>query len=322
MRLASVLAATVLAAALLTAGCQAALYLPMQFVYDEADLPAEQVRQDVPYWPAGRPDPNPAKHRLDLFLPDTTDTADRARANADGFPVVVFVHGGGWTEGDKDLRVGYQDVYGNIGRFFAQRGIGAAVVNYRLLSDSTAWPAQIEDVAQAVGFVHARIGAYGGNPGALLLMGHSAGAQLAMRVALDSAALATAGVPAEAICGVLPVSGAGLDLTDQETYDLMDDPAYYERRFGPRPDWQRAASPLRFVHAGAPPFLIFFAQDDYPALKRQSWLLHAALQAEGVPSEVVVVPGQNHERIVLALSHDDKTAGPAMVAFVRRAACR
>lgn len=306
------------AAALFIAGCQPALYIGMQFVYDEADLPEKQVRRDVSYWTADRPDPNPAKHRLDLFMPDSSS---RAYAKPGGWPTVVFVHGGGWTEGDKDLRVGYQDVYGNIGRFFAQRGIGAAVINYRLLSSGTPWPAQIEDVARAMGFVHRRVAQHGGDPGALFLMGHSAGAQLATRVALDAAALARFGVPEAAICGVISVSGAGLDLTDAQTYALMDDPAYYERRFGTRPDWQQAVSPLRFVDAEAPPFLILFAQNDYPALRRQAWLLNAALQAEGAESEVVVVPRQNHERVVLTLSRDDKTAGPAMLRFIRQTTC-
>ncbi len=299
------------AAVLAFAGCQSALYVALQFVYDEAPLPADQVVRDVSYWTAQAPDPAPEKHRLNLFLPDGA---------AEPWPTVIFVHGGGWTEGDKDLTVGYRDVYNNIGRFFAARGIGAAVVNYGLLPEVD-WPAQIEDVARAVAFVHERIGRYGGDPGALFLMGHSAGAQLAARVALDTAALAPFGVPEEAICGVISVSGAALDLTDEKTYALSDDPAYYARRFGTQPGWQAAASPIRFARPDAPPFLILFAGGESQALQRQSWLLNAALQEAGAASEVVVVPGMSHTRIVLALSRDDRTAGPAMLRFIRNAPC-
>ncbi len=316
--LASTAGAAALAAALVLGGCQPALYLGLQFVYDHVPLPEEQVRRDLSYWPADAPDPAPPKHRLNLFLPTPPAEAD---TTGPGWPTVIFVHGGGWTEGDKDLRVGYQDVYNNIGRFFARRGIGAAVVNYRLLSDSTAWPAQIEDVARATAFVHEEIGRYGGDPDALFLMGHSAGAQLAARVALDTTALGEAGVPEGAVCGVIPVSGAALDLTDERTYALSDDPAYYARRFDTRPDWQEAASPTGFVRPGAPPFLILFAGGESEALQRQSWLLNVALQGAGARSEVIVVPGKSHERIVPTLSRDDQTAGPAMLRFIGGASC-
>src|ERR1700720_4281423 len=77
--------------------------------YKQADLPAAQVRYDVPY---GEGSSLPQK-RLDLFLPQ-----------GQHWPVFVFVHGGGWNEGDKDSRAGGADVYGNIGRFYAGRGIG------------------------------------------------------------------------------------------------------------------------------------------------------------------------------------------------------
>lgn len=315
-------AATLAVLSILLGGCQALYYLPVQVVYDNADLPDDQVIRDVSYWPGATPDfnstpdPNPAKHRLNLFLPDTSGTDHDAR----GWPTVIFIHGGGWTEGDKDLTVGYQDVYNNIGRFFAARGIGAAVINYRLLPE-VEWPAQIEDVARAVGYVHNAIDRYGGDPDALFLMGHSAGAQLAARVALDASALHAVDVPTDAVCGVIPVSGAALDLTDQKTYDLSDDPGYYERRFGTQTDWQEAASPVSYVRPGAPPFLILFAGGESEALRRQSWLLNAALQHEGVESEVVVVPGKSHTRIVPTLSQDDQTAGPAMLRFIREAPC-
>lgn len=301
------------AAALALAGCQPALYVALQFVYDDVPRPDDRVLRDVSYWADAAPDPAPARHRLNLFLPDA-DVAD-------GWPTVVFVHGGGWTEGDKDLTVGYRDVYNNIGRFFAAHGVGAAVVSYRLLPE-VSWPTQVEDVARATAFVHEQVGRHGGAPGALFLMGHSAGAQLATRVALDADALDSFGVPAGAICGVVPVSGAGLDLTDEETYALSDDPRYYERRFGTQPDWKVAASPIRFVRPGVPPFQILFAGGESDALQRQSWLLHAALQEAGVSSEVAVVPGLSHTRIVPALSRAGHRAAATVLRFVKGTPCR
>ncbi len=302
--------ALVLAVALGVSGCSVIYSLGIGFVYDEVALPEAQVVRDVRYVEGSDLD----KHRLNLFLPSPRSPRP--------WPAVVFVHGGGWTEGDKDLAFGGADVYGNIGRYFASRGIGAAVVGYRLLHDVTP-EGQIEDVADAVAWVGEHIALYGGDPGALFLMGHSAGAQLATRVALDPDALP--GTEAFGVCGVIAVSGAAYDLSDPETYALSNDPAYYARRFNPTgtdADWQTEASPIRFARADAPPFLILYAGGESKALQRQSRLLDAALREAGAQSEVVVVPGQSHERIVLALSRDDQTAGPAMLGFVRETECR
>ncbi len=298
-------------------GCALVYRLGVGIYYDEVDLPDAQVIEDVPYAGDGL-----AKHRLNLFLP--TPDSVRTEGGADGWPTVVFVHGGGWTEGDKDFEFGGADIYNNIGRYFASRGIGAATVSYRLLP-GVRWPAQIDDVAQSVAWLHEHIADYGGDPDGLFLMGHSAGAQLAVRVALDPEPLQQLGLSTEFVCGVIAVSGAGYDLEDEETYALSNDPGYYARRFDPAgadPNWQREASPIRFVDADAPPFILFYAGGESQALQRQSRLLDEALSGAGAESEVVVVPGQSHERIVLTLSRDDKTAGPAMLRFVRTTTCR
>ncbi len=297
--------------ALVASGCSLVYSLGIGLVYEGPELPDAQVVHDIRYLD-GSDDP---KHRLDLFLP----TPDSVRTEP--WPTVIFVHGGGWTEGDKDLAFGGVEIYGNIGRYFASRGIGAVTVNYRLLHGVT-WPEQIEDVAAAVEWVGEHIALYGGDPEALFLMGHSAGGQLATRVALDPEALPR--TDAFDVCGVIAVSGAAYDLTDEETYALSNDPAYYGRRFNPTgtdADWQADASPIRFASSDAPAFLIIYAGGESRALQRQSQLLDTALTEAGAESTVIIVPGQSHERILLALSRDDETAGPAMLGFVREKEC-
>lgn len=272
--------------------------------YRRVELSPSQVRLDLPY--AG-PESSP-RQRLNLFLPGGT-----------GWPVVVFVHGGSWDAGEKDLKVGGADVYNNIGRYLATKGVATAVVGYRLLPAVT-WQTQIADVAAAVHWVGAHAAGYGGDARCVFVMGHSAGAQLAARVALDPDVRGPAGLPLPEICGVIGASGAGYDLRDARTYELGNDPRFYQRRFGGGSDWQAAASPLRFVTrdraAQIPPFLLLYAGGETRALQRQSQLLHDTLVQAGVPSRAVVIPGESHSRVVLALSRDDKTAGPAIAAFV------
>lgn len=315
--------AIVLVGAAVLAGCSAMEAVGIRFFYKHAGLPDENVRLDLPYDEG--PGADVEKHRLNLFLP--LDDSVRTRP----WPTVVFVHGGGWNTGDKDFAFGGQDLYNNVGRFFAQRGIGAVTVNYRLLP-AVAWPEQIADVAKAVAWVHGHVAEYGGDPKALFVMGHSAGAQLAARVALDPEPLRREGLSSHVLCGAIPVSGAGLDLTDRETYLLEDNFDYYSARFSPDgvpvaepPErafaWQVEASPIRFARADAPPFLLIYAGGETRALQRQSQLLDEALRAAGAESRTVVVPGRSHERIVPTLSRDDQTAGPAMVQFVRAQRC-
>jgi acetyl esterase/lipase len=294
-----------MAPGLLLSGYVAVRRARLATLYKPASLPDSQVLRDVPYR-EGSTDP---KHQLDLFLPQGTD-----------WPVLVFVHGGGLNSGDKRLRVCGSDVYGNIGRFYADQGIGVAVINYRL-QPRVNWPAQVEDVARAVAWVSAQVGRYGGNSRQLFIGGHSAGAHLAARVALDLNPLTALGLSPAILRGVIVVSGAGFDLSDKTTYELGQKFHHYEARFrcgDPTDNWKSQASPITFVTPGAPPFLLLYAEGEPGSLQRQSQLLHAALQREQVPSQLVVVPGENHSRIVLTLSRADKTAAPAILRFMAK----
>lgn len=291
----------------LLSGCSAVEWTGIQFLYKKADLPESQIVRDKPYREGDSPE-----QRLNLFVPVGY-----------GWPVLVFVHGGGWNSGDKDLTVGGADIYGNIGRFFASHGIGVAVINYRLLPQIS-WPEQIEDVADATAWVASHITDYGGSSSRLFLFGHSAGAQLATRVALDPAPLKRRGLSPRILCGVIAVSGAGLDLQDTGTYELGEDIRYYEKRFrdgDAGETWKQAASPISFVNASAPPFLIVYAEGESKGLQRQSGLLHQALVRAGAKSQIAIVPGQSHTRILLTLSRPDKVAAPAILEFLQRVPC-
>jgi acetyl esterase/lipase len=302
---AALLRLLLLALVLSLAGCTRIVYgMAIPFLYTEAELPDAQVLRDVAYREG--PAADPVKHRLDLFIPTGSEGS-----NGSGWPLLVFVHGGGWTSGDKGLRVAGADVYGNIGRLFAARGVGAAVISYRLQPE-VGWREQAADVESAVAWLRENIPAWGGNGQAIFLSGHSAGAQLATWVALEPA-----GPP---VCGLIAVSGAGFDLADEQTYALGASRAYYEARFGegdPKANWTEQASAVRLARPDVPPALILYGEDEMRPLQRQAHVLDEALRAEGAESRVVVVPGQTHTSIVLTLSRPDRTAAPAMLEFIR-----
>ncbi len=302
----TVLRACVLAAAACAAGgCELGKRVLIAPFYRTHPLPAERIIRDIAY--VEGPGAHPLKHRLDLYLPAGRD-----------FTTVVFIHGGNWVEGDKSLHVAGADLYANIGRFLAAHGYGAAVVNYRLIPD-VAWEGQPADVARAVKWVRGQIAPYGGNPAEIVLMGHSAGAQLAALVAVDPRWLREAGVPPRAIRGVIAVSGAGFDLEDQETYRLFGGTqASVAKRFGivVSPDWAGAASPVNHLDEDDPPFLLMYPTGDKRGVLRQGVLMEAALRKAGIWTWVAPVPGLNHTGIMIVMSRPDRAPGLVVLRYL------
>ncbi len=286
--------------ATLISSCAPVTAVGVKFLYRRADLPSAQVVRHICYASTGARASD--AQTLDLYLP-----------LGKGWPVILFVHGGNWDAGDKQLRVGGADVYANIGRFFASQGIGTAVINYRL-QPTTDWRGQVDDVRQATLWVQNNLQARSGRPEELFLMGHSAGAHLSSFVALGAA-------DSLHIRGVIAVSGAALDLTDQQTYDLGEAPDYYAKRFRANDladQWKTVASPVHYVTPNAPPFLIVYAGGEKKALQRQARCLQKALDTAHVENQLVVVPGESHTRIVLTLSRPDKTSAPAILDFIHK----
>ena len=298
--------------ALLLTGCAAFERLGMRLLFDPTPWPEERVLENVAYLEGEQADP--VKHRLNVFRPE-----------GEGWPTLLFVHGGSWREGDKDLIVGGQDVYGNIGRFYASKGIGVAVVSYRL-QPAVDWREQVEDVASAIGWVANEIESHGGDPGSIFLSGHSAGAQLVTYAALGDWPLPSD--VRDRLCGVVAISGAGYDLADERTYQLGADLDFYEATFRTADDWQERASALAFLggdaangaetKADVPPFLVFFAEKEHEALHRQAALLHEAVESSGSASRLVEVPNVGHRRIIVEFSQEDAVLAPAVVDFVEK----
>jgi acetyl esterase/lipase len=285
-------------------------WLVVHLFYREAVLPPEQVFKELSYWIG--PDADRRKHRLDFYVPYGRD-----------WPVLVFVHGGGWKTGDKSLKFGSADPYGNIGRFYAAHGIGVAVINYRLQPAAT-WREQVKDVARAVAWVHERADDYGANRRAIFLFGHSSGAQLATRAALDRQLFREMGLSPAAVCGVIAVSGAPYDIADEKTYDLGTGPALYEKRFraGDRGDqWKHEASSVNLVTASAPPFLLLHGYWEPKGLQRQNQLMYQALTKAGVRTRLVVAPWEGHFLIVAALSHPGRMGSAVILNFIHSTKC-
>lgn len=319
----ALLRSPLLAASLLAlSGCGIVSSVATSAFYDDVEPGDTRVLPDLAYAAEEAGTGGDPKQRLDLFLPSPGLSGERP------WPVVLFVHGGGWTEGDRGFTYGGEDIYGNVGRYMAAWGIGAAVISYRLQPQAS-WREQVADVAAALAFVQDTVPAYGGDPGAVVLMGHSAGAQLAAHVAFDRAARERAG--AEPACGIVPVSGVAYDLTDRATWESGADFDYYSVRFSPSREpadeaplepetWQVDASAVTYVTPESPPVHLVYADGEADYFQTQAEALARALEAAGVPYETSVMEAFNHEVGALYLSREDKVAAPAAVEMARSCA--
>lgn len=277
----------------LVAGCTLA-----SAVGREPPLPGRTVVRDLRYHPS----PLFADARsLDLFTPPGPGP----------HPVVIFVHGGYWHAGGRRADLG---VYQRLGERFAARGVMAAVISYRLAPEH-AHPAQLRDVARAVASVLANAAARGGDPRRVFLVGHSAGAHLAITVALDPRWLGAEGLSPRRLAGVVGISGP---------YDLPElaTTATGERRvpsaFGSNIEVWEAASPARFDGAPALPLFLAAADDDHPILLRQGRALHQRLAARGAPVRWLEVPDRTHATVITELLAEEDPLGAAVLRFVEQ----
>ena len=246
------------------------------------------IVRDVPY-AAGE------RHVLDIYRP-----------RADNAPVVVFVYGGGWRSGDKAT-------YRFAGAALAARGLLTVIPDYRTYPQA-AFPGFVEDAAAAVAWAKAHASEYGGDPGRVFLIGHSAGAHIAAMLTLDKAFLAPYGLdPDRDIAGMVGLAGP---------YDFLPlhDPDL-EPIFAPAGDLTKT-QPITYARAGAPPMLLLTGAGDTVVLPRNSQRLAERIAALGGRAEVRAYEGVGHMTIIGALSRLLAWKAPVLddsVAFVRAA---
>jgi uncharacterized repeat protein (TIGR01451 family) len=200
------------------------------------------------------------KHQLDIYHP-------RGLTNN---RVVLFIHGGAWKQGDKDM---YLELGNTLAGYY---GLTTVIANYELsdTNNSAVHPDHIDDVANAFAWTYTNIWRYGGDSNRLFVFGQSAGAHLVSLLVTDCHYLEDRQVPCDAIKGVIAMSGA-YDLNDfvQTANNPLGmaplDIAMYQvlclNTFGSLVETNlAAASPATHVRAGLPPFHLIHAWEDMP----------------------------------------------------------
>ena len=169
-------------------------------------------------------------------------------------PVVIFIHGGYWDEGDKNT-------YWFLGRDFATKGVLTVVPNYTLSPEGN-YDTMAKEVAAAIQWTYENIAKYHGNPDQIFLMGHSAGGHLIALAATNPNYLEDTNL----IKGIILNDAAGLDMY---TY-LNENPPTKNHNYDvtwteDQNNW-KDASPIYFLSDKAPPFLIYVGTKTYPSI--------------------------------------------------------
>ena len=258
-----------------------ALYAPLQ--------PKEPYRnvtllRDVPYGPHPR-------NVLDIFS---------APGAAQGKPVLVFIHGGGFSRGAKHTPG--SPFYDNIGLWAAAHGLIGITINYRLAPESQ-FPSGIEDLTALGGWLHAHVAEHGGDTRRIFLWGHSAGAA---HVADYLAWRAMHAQPAQ-IAGAILTSGF---------YDLGHEVSVWKDYYGSDVSRYPERSSLPGLLKTGTPLLVTDAELDPEMMRVQTQELLKARADEGHPLQHVYLPNHSHISETYAVGTADESLSAPVLQFV------
>jgi acetyl esterase/lipase len=244
--------------------------------------PAVRVKRDIPYVPDGGP-----LHRLDLYAP---------RAGAQDAPVLLQIHGGGWTIGNKREQALPLMIH------LAARGWICVAANYRLSPKAT-FPEHLVDLKRALYWIRENIAGYGGDPDFVVATGGSAGGHLASMLAL------TAGdreyQPGfesvdTTIRACIPFYGV-YDFTDHYGLQTQRGIESFIGRFVMKKSLDddieafRRASPMHRIHAEAPPFFVIHGTHDSLASVEEARHFSDLLRRSSKePVAYAEIPGAQH----------------------------
>lgn len=185
----------------------------------------------------------------------------------------------------------------------------------------------IRDVAKSVGWVQANIKRYGGDPGRIFLMGHSAGAQLVALLSADARYLAAEKVPLASIKGCVPVDGDTYDVPLQvatataRRKSLKQPPPKmgHPEKFGDL-EHQRLYSTVNHIGPGRgiPPFLILHVAE-HTDTSAQAYRLWAALDQAGIRATIFGAEDSDHVKLDAQLGVPGDPASKVLFEFVDQA---
>jgi acetyl esterase/lipase len=208
--------------------------------------------------------------RMDIYLP--------ARDGLRDLPVLLFLHGGGWSNG-------YKEWMGFMAPCFTDLPALFVSVSYRILPD-VRFPAPLDDTFAALAWVHDNIDRHGGSPSRLFIGGHSAGGHLSALATLRRDKPAAARLPEGLVKACFPISS----VFKFEIGELEGRGKFLLKH----PDDAPEASPINFVAGNRVPFYIVWGDNDLEYVLRTSPMMVEALKNDGAHVEYDIFAGYDH----------------------------
>jgi acetyl esterase/lipase len=243
--------------------------------------------KDIPYRDKGAPGYDTLRNALDIYAPEKARNAK----------VFVFIHGGSWTSGSKDI-------YSFIGKRMARKGVVCVIINYRLSPGAT-YDQILGDCQEAVGWTYKNIESYGGDRHRIFLSGHSAGAQLAAAMVFIAEAPVneylrkTHQAAQPPVRGVILNDAFGLDL-HWYLFNYRD--ADFYTLFSENPETWKKYSPVHSLVKQDIPFQVFYGGWTYGSIEQGSLLFHQRMKELGAHSELYKIPRRRHAWMVVQLA--------------------
>lgn len=243
------------------------------------DQNAELVASVVPYGA----DPN---QTLYVYKPEHA---------APNLPILIFVHGGSWQEGNAAD-------YGFVGRAFAANGFVTFVINYRK-HPKHPFPAFVQDVATSIKWVKLNAAHFGSDVEKIFLVGHSAGAHDVALAVIDQRYLEDVGLKSSDIKGVATLAGPFdfLPLDSKITLEVFSKISDLE-----------STQPINYVRKDAPPFLILHGTADTTVYPKNAKSLYRHLTDVGAPAKLKEYQGVSHVGILLDLAKPLRGNAPVL----------
>jgi acetyl esterase/lipase len=189
-----------------------------------------------------------------------------------------------------------------VAQALAAKGAVVVVPDYRLYPQVT-FPAFLEDGAAATAWTFSNIANYGGDPRAVFLAGHSAGAYIAIMLALDQDYLKADGVAASRLAGAIGISGPYdfLPITRKDVkaiFEVVPDLA--------------VTQPIHYARADAPPLLLLQGEADKTVGPYNTRNLAERIRALGGQVETDFYPGADHIDAIIAVTSLFKDRAPVL----------
>lgn len=241
---------------------------------------------------------NDERHRLDVYYPGDDKISE----------VLVFIHGGSWSRGDKDI-------YSKLGDLLATKGIVSVLINYRL-APQVMIEKMAMDCASAVKWVQENISNYNGDPSKIYLMGHSAGGHLAALITMNPEFFETIKIK-DAIKGCILLDAFGLNIhtllhEHQTPYNYM-----LHQVFTADPEQWERGSPANFIDKIDVPFLVFVGDKTYPFIMLDNGMFVEKMEKAGKSIQWEIIKGKSHYQMIAQLEQSRNPLYEKIIGFMR-----